>query len=79
MSRPIQYRLTSQMTFRDQMIKECDKVITDNYKIWRSCLHKRRYSLQSDADAVAARYGKGYSYWCVNEGCNGFHVTTQDR
>ena len=68
--------LQRQIDFPIQMLNDGVQVVTNNYREWRSCLHKRRYSLQSDADAVAARRGKGYSYWCANEGCNGFHITT---
>ena len=68
-----------QINFRDQMLNDGVRVVTDNYKEWRSCLHKRRYSLKSDADAVVIRVGKGYSYFCTNDGCHGFHVTTQER
>ena len=62
------------MTFRERMIN--DGVVPmqdeDDYKHWRGCTRKRRYTRWSDAHNVAVRTGHGEAYAC--EFCDGFHV-----
>jgi hypothetical protein len=54
------------------MIEDGVIIINDDYVKWRSCVRKRRYSRNSDAQAAANRTDHGQPYFC--DFCAGFHV-----